>query len=107
MDKKTKKELDKEIKEIQKNTLIVSKRMQKLVGLKSPEEEEDEEGEEIDDYLNDVNEEEVSTILKKAEEEMKEEEEIKKKEKEEKKEEIDKSEQILKEELDRIYEEDK
>ena len=107
MDKKTKKELDKEIKEIQKNTLIVSKRMQKLVGLKSPEEEEDEEGEEIDDYLNDVNEEEVSTILKKAEEEMKEEEEIKKKEKEEKKEEIDKSEQILKEELDRIDEEDK
>ena len=38
MDKKTKKEIDKEIKEIRKTTLIANKRIQKLVGLKDEDE---------------------------------------------------------------------
>ena len=109
MDKKTKKELDKEIKEIRKTTSIANKRIQKLVGLRDEDEpdEEDEENEELEDYLNNVNDEEVSSILLKAEQEMKEEEEEKKREKKEKEESDEKMERMLKEELERISDDEK
>ena len=102
-----KKELDKEIKDIRKTTLMVNKRMQKLVGLNNEEDESDEENEELEDYLNDVNDEEVSSILLKAEQEMKEEEEEKERGKKEKEEENEKMEQSLKEELERISDDEK
>ena len=109
MDKKTKKEIDKEIKEIRKTTLIANKRIQKLVGLKDEDEpeEENEEDEELEDYLKDVNEEEVSSILLKAEQEMKEEEEEKKRGIKEKKENDEKMERILREELERMSDDEK
>ena len=107
MDKKTKKEIDKEVKEIRKTTLMANKRIQKLVGLSNEEEESDEENEEIEDYLNDANEEEVSAILQKAEQEMKEEEEEKKREKKEKEEYDEKMMKELKEEIERISDDEK
>jgi len=108
MDKKYKKEIDKEVKDIHKTTLMVNNRMQKIFGLKEEKEEEsDEENEEIEDYLNDVNDEEVSSILLKAEKEKKEEEEEKKREKKEKEENDEKMERYLKEELERISDDEK
>ena len=108
MDKKYKKEIDKEVKDIHKTTLMVNNRMQKIFGLKEENEEEsDEENEEIEDYLNDVNDEEVSSILLKAEQEMKEEEEEKKREKKENEENDEKMERDLKEELERISDDEK
>ena len=108
MDKKYKKEIDKEVKDIHKTTVMVNNRMQKIFGLKDQNEDEsDEENEELEDYLNDVNDEEVSSILLKAEQEMKEEEEEKKRQKKEKEENDEKMERDLKEELERISDDEK
>ena len=114
MDKKTKKEIDKEVKDIHKTTVLVNNRIRNIMGLKNAEEgESDEENEEIDDMFDNVNDDEVSAILQKAEQEMKEEEEEKKRQMEEKKrEEVEKKkidekqEQILRDELANLSDEE-
>ena len=108
MDKKTQKEFDKEVDEIRKTTLLVNKRMKNLIAYKNGEEEEsDEENEELEDYLNNTSDEQVSEILQKAEEEMKAEEKEKKRQENKKKNKDKKMEKMLKDELEKLSDEEK
>ena len=67
MDKKTKKEIDKQVKEIKKTRIEGDKKIQKLTGL-------EDDDEDLDDYLKYENEEEMNNMLKNAQKEINEEE---------------------------------
>ena len=67
MDKKTKKEIDKQVKEIKKTRIEADKKIQKLTGL-------EDDDEDLDDYLKYENEEEMNNMLKNAQKEINEEE---------------------------------
>ena len=71
MDKKTKKEIDDQAKEIKKTRKEADKKIKKLTGL------EDDNEEDFNDYLNEENEEEINNMLKDAEMEVKQENEQK------------------------------